>query len=295
MSLISKTWHSLVNPMRWHFSFIKQQRGWLVVAVIFHFLSGVFNGRQILAVNSLLLYSQQPHVGDGLFLAFSGPSLGNDNWTTLLIWLLNKVFFIMLISALINGQLYEHDYIVMLMVKSRRIWWLGIVVTVMLTAIGYVSLVILATFAGVMTQLIWDSSLSSFFIEQGIWQAASAMSLMQVMVMIFSLTVSSLIVAGFIQTLVALYTHRTIWGILTVLTLALVAWIVGMGENTPSWQQWLPEVQSILSRHFPFEPRLPNFTLTMSLAYNALSAMTLILAGFRLLNTFDFLGAHNDN
>jgi len=40
---------------------------------------------------------------------------------------------------------------------------------------------------------------------------------------------------------------------------------------------------------------LPNFTLTMSLAYNALSAMTLILAGFLLLNTFDFLGAHNDN
>ena len=63
---------------------------------------------------------------------------------------------------------------------------------------------------------------------------------------------------------------------IALLTLALVAWIVGMGENTPSWQQWLPEVQSILSRHFPFEPRLPNFTLTMSLAYNALSAMTLM-------------------
>jgi hypothetical protein len=181
------------------------------------------------------------------------------------------------------------------MVKSRRIWWLGIVITVMLTAIGYVILVILATLAGVMTQLIWDPSLSSFFIRQGIWQAASAMSLMQLMFMIFSLTVSSLMVAGFTQTLVALYTHRTIWGILTVLTLALVAWIVGMGENSLSWQQWLPEVQSILSRHFPFEPRLPSFTITMSLAYNASSAITLILAGFLLLNTFDFLGAHNDN
>jgi hypothetical protein len=281
--------------MRWHFAFINQQRGWLAVAVVFHFLSGIFNGRQILAVNSFLLYPQRPHVGDGLFMVFSGPSLGNDNWIPLLIWLLSKVFFILLISALVNGQLYEHDYIVLLMVKSRRIWWLGIVITVMLTAIGYVILVILATLAGVMTQLIWDPSLSSFFIRQGIWQAASAMSLMQLMFMIFSLTVSSLMVAGFTQTLVALYTHGTIWGILTVLTLALVAWIVGMGENSLSWQQWLPEVQSILSRHFPFEPRLPSFTITMSLAYNASSAMTLILAGFLLLNTFDFLGAHNDN
>ncbi len=295
MSLISQTWRSLVNPMKWHYAFINQQRGWLVGAMFFHFLSGIFNGQQILAVNTLMLNSQQPHVGDGLFLAFSGPSLGNGNLTILLVWLLNKVFFIMLISGLVNGQLYEHDYVVMILVRSRRIWWLGITMTVILTAVGYVSLVVLATLAGAATQLSWDSRLSSFFVEQGIWQAASAMSLMQVMVTIFNLSVSSMVVIGLTQTLVALHTHRTVWGTLTVLILALVAWIVGMGENIFRWQQWLPEVQSILSRHFPFEPRLPSFTLTVSLAYNSLFAMALFLAGFLLLRTFDFLGAHNDN
>ncbi|GJQ53373.1 MAG: hypothetical protein HKUEN02_22200 [Anaerolineaceae bacterium] len=295
MSPILKTWRSFVNTIRWHFAFINQQRGWLVVAVVFHFLWGIFNGQQILAVNLLLLDSHRPHIGDGVFLAFSGPSLGNDNMTVLLGWLLNKVFFLMLISALINGQLHEHDYIVMLMVRSRRIWWLGIVVTVILVAVGYVILVILATLGGVATQLRWDSRLSSFFVNQNVWQAASAMSLTQVIVSVFGLTVSSLAVIGLIQALVALHAHRTIWGTLTILTLALVAWIVGMGENAFVWQQWLPEVQSILSRHFPFEPRLPNFTLTMSLVYNFLFAVILLVIGSSLLRNFDFLGAHNDN
>lgn len=295
MSLIPRTWRSLVNPMRWHFAFVSQQRRWLVGAVVFHFLSGIFNGRQILAVNSLMPYSQRPHVGDGLFLAFSGPSLGNDSLTTLLMWLLNKIFFMTLISGLINGQLYEHDYVVMLMVKSRRIWWLGVAMTVILTAVGYVILAILATLLGAATQLSWSSKLSSFFVEHGVWQAASAMSLGQVTVAIFSLTVSSLAVIGLLQTLVALHTHRTIWGTLTILTLALVAWIVGTGEDTLSWQQWLPEVQSILSRHFPFEPQLPSFTLSASFAYNFFSFIVLFLTGFMLLRTFDFLGAHNDN
>jgi len=295
MSLISKTWRSLVNPMRWHFTFINQKRGWLVGALVFHFLSGIFNGRQILMLNSLLAFSQPPRVGDGLFLAFSGPSLGSNSLTTLLIWLLNKVFFIMLISGLINGQLYEHDYIVMLMVRSRRIWWIGMTVTIVVTVIGYVSLVVLATLAGVATQLSWDFELSSFYIGQGVWQAASVMSLIQVIVVIFGLTVSSLMVVGLLQVLVALYTHRTIWGTLTVLTMTLVAWIIGIGENAPSWQQWLPEVQSILSRHFPFEPRLPGFTVYMSVIYNSLSIIILFLTGFMLLRTFDFLGVHNDN
>ena len=295
MSLISQTWWSLVNPLRWHFAFINQRRGWLVVAVVFHFLSGIFNGLQIRMQSSLLHYPQQPYIGDGLFLAFSGPSLGDGSFIALLLWLLSKVFFVILISELLSGQLSEHDYIVMLMVRSRRIWWLGVTVTVIVTAFGYVSLVILATLAGVATQLSWNSELSSFFIKQGSWQAASMMSLMKMVVMIFSLTVSSLTVAGLIQSLIALRTHRTVWGILTVLTLALVAWIVGIGENALGWQQWFPEVQSILSRHFPFESRLPSFTLANSLTYNCLAAMFLFVAGFLLLNTFDFLGAHNDN
>lgn len=294
LTLLTRCWMSFVNQMRWHFAFVTQQRGWLLSAMAFHFLSGLFNSQQILMINSSPS-SQPPHIGDGLFLAFSGPSLGSSNLIILLAWLLNKVFFIMLISSLVNRQLGEHDYVVMLMVKSRRIWWLGIMTTIIITAIGYVSVTILATLSGIATQLNWHSQLSSFFVEQGVWQTASTMSLAQVAATIFGITVSSLIVAGLIQTLVALHTHRSIWGIFTVLALALVAWIIGLGNNVQSWQQWLPEVQSILSRHWPFEPRLPNFTLNMSLAYNALTILSLALVGFFLLRTFDFLGAQDDD
>lgn len=294
LPLRTRSWRSLVNQIRWHFVFVAQQRGWLLSAMVFHFLSGLLKSQQILMMHSSLS-SQLPHIGDGLFLAFSGPSLGNNNLITLLVWLLNKVFFIMLISSLVNRQLGEHDYMVMLMVKSRRSWWLGIITTIIIIAIGYVSIAILATLSGIATQLTWHSQLSSFFVEQGVWQIASTMSLAQVTATIFGITVSSLIVAGLIQTLVALLTHRSIWGIFTVLTLALVAWIIGLGNNVQSWQQWLPEVQSILSRHWPFEPRLPNFTLNMSLAYNALTILSLVLIGFLLLRTFDFLGTQDDD
>jgi hypothetical protein len=280
--------------MRWHFAFVTQQRGWLLIAIAFHFLSGLLNGKQILEMNSLSS-SQLPHIGDGLFLAFSGPSLGNGNLIILLAWLLNKVFFMMLIGGLVNRQLGEHDYVVMLMVKSRRIWWLGIMTTIIITAIGFVSIIIVATLAGIATQLSWHSRLSSFFFEQGIWQAASAMTLAQITIIIFCLIVSSLTVAGFIQTLIALHTHRTIWGIFTVLTLALIAWIIGLGNNIQSWQQWLPEAQSILSRHWPFEPRLPDFTINISLIYNFVSILSLALIGFLLLRAFDFLGAQDDD
>jgi hypothetical protein len=293
-SLFTQSWISLVNQMRWHFAFVAQQRGWLLAAVAFHFLSGLVSGQQILVLDSSP-YSQSPYIGDGLFLAFSGPALGNSNLIILLAWLLNKVFFMMLIGGLINRQLGEHDYVVMLMVRSRRIWWLGIMTTVIITAISYVSVIVVATMVGISARLSWHSKLSSFFVEQGIWQAASTMSLAQVTAIIFGLTGSSLVVAGLIQTLIALHTHRSIWGIFTVLTLALIAWVIGLGNNVQSWQQWLPEVQSILSRHSPFESRLPDFTLNVSLAYNALSILLLALTGFLLLRAFDFLGAHDDD
>lgn len=174
-------------------------------------------------------------------------------------------------------------------------WWWGVLTTVVITALGYMSVMIAATLAGTATQLRWHPELSSFFSEQAVWQAASEMTLTQLIADIFALTASSLVVAGLTQTLIAVYTHRTIWGMVSVLTLALIAWLAGLGNSVQSWQQWLPGTQSMLSRHWPFEPHLPGFTVGASLAYNTVFALCLALAGLWLLRAFDFHGSHDDD
>lgn len=285
--------NSLLRQTQWHLGFIRQQFGWLVGAGIWQFLVGFLSGRQILEQSSTLALPA-PQLGDGLFLVFAGPPLGSSSFVPLLIWLASIVFFLMLIGDLANRQFTQQEYMIVLRVGSRRVWWIGIVLTIVLTAVGYVSVILTAAVGGLAAQLSWHTEPSSFFATQGIWQAVAALSFVEVTVTIFSLFTSSLVVMGLLQTLVALRTRRAIWGFFVILTLALIAWLAGSGDDAHSWQAWFPGTQSILSRHWPFEPRLPEFTMPMSLAYNTALILTLALIGFLLMRSFDFLGADHD-
>jgi hypothetical protein len=90
--LSTRSWRLLLHLLTWHLAFVRQRLGWLLLAAIFHFLFGLLNGEQAAAL-SLAATVPLPHIGDGLFLAFSGPSLGNSSLIPLLAWLLNMVFF----------------------------------------------------------------------------------------------------------------------------------------------------------------------------------------------------------
>lgn len=282
------------RQLRWHFAFVIHRIVWLLGAVIFHFLLGVFSSHKILEVSSISSLAT-PHIGDGLFWAFAGPGIGDTSLIPLLTLLLTEIFFLLSIGDLVYGLLGESDYVIVLAAGSRRAWWLSISATIIFTAIGYVIVILIATLAGITLQLDWNTAPSPFFAEQSVWEAVSSMPLEQVTLLIFSATASSLAVAGFIQTLVALQTRRTIWGILVVLLVSLVAWLVGIGNSVLSWQQWLPGTQLILSRHSPFEFRFPGFTAAFSLTYNTVLIVVLILGGLLFLQRFDFLGSQNDN
>jgi hypothetical protein len=287
------SWRVILCQVPWHLGFVVPRLGWMALAVIFHFLSGLWSGQQAVVV-SVVSNLPTPNVGDGFFLASSGPPLGHSNLFSLLVWLLSTTFYLLLIGDLANSQIGKRDYLIVLRLRSRSGWWFGILLTIVATAIGYVVIVVAATLAGTASQLQWHPYLSRFFAEQAIWQAASGMSLVHLIVIVFLLTASSLAVAGLTQTVVALYTRRTIWGTLSVLTLALLVWLGGLGDNN-NWLQWLPGYQSILSRHWPFEPRLPSVTFGASIAYNLVLAAWWTILGGWLLRAFDVLGSRDDD
>ncbi len=288
-------WRAFNVQITWSMIGAVQLRNWLLIAVVVHVVVGVFSGQQLLALSTATdLSAQLPHVGDAFFLAFAGPSFGQSNWTPLLTWLLRHIFFCMLVGSISTSQLSNHDYLVILMLGSRWMWWVSLVFSIMIIAFSYTIIILCATLVGIVPWLRWHPDLSSFFIEQGIWQAAAGMSLIHLFSIIFSLTASSLVMTGLFQILITFTTHRVIWGIVAVMSLALIVWIIGLGDHTARWQPWIPGTQSILSRHWPFEPRMPGLTVRMSLVYNIMLTIWLVLIGHRIVKRFDFIGSQNN-
>ncbi|MDL1896325.1 hypothetical protein FBQ82_08640 [Anaerolineae bacterium CFX7] len=235
-----------------------------------------------------------PHLGDGLFATLAGPPLYNENLPLLLNWLAHIIFFLMVVGDLATSQCARQDYLIVLRVGSRRMWWLGISLTIAIVALLYAGILLATTSVGVAVQIGWDATASAFFAAQDVWQPVSTSSYLELTAILFSLSASFLIAAGLVQTIVALYTRRAIWGFLVVLGITLSAWLAGVGGSLQGWQQWFPGTQSIVSRHYPFEWALPDLTLLFSLRYNAVLVLILSLWGLLYMRRFDLFGGQAD-
>lgn len=284
---------TLLHQIQWNLGFVRQRLGWVVGAGVWYFFAGFLSARQLFQASAELTLPA-PHLGDGLFATLAGPPLNNDNLLLLLNWLASIIFFLMVVGDFATSQCARQDYLILLRVGSRRFWWMGVITTMAVVALGYVGIILAGTGVGVAAQLGWDTKSSAFFTAQDVWPQVSALSFFELAAIFFSLCASFLIAAGLVQVLIALYTRRAIWGFFVVLVIALGAWLAGVGDNAQGWQQWFPGTQSILSRHYPFERALPDLTLLFSLSYNAILALVLSLVGLTYMRRFDFFGGQTD-
>lgn len=279
-----------VNLVRWCVLTIFEQRLLLGVIIVLHFLSGVLAAEKTLA----FAVASPPALGDALFVALAGPAVEALDLVTVSTWVLSRLLFWLLVARLINEQAPTADYALLLRVASRRRWLGGVLTSIVIAAVLYVSLSTLCSVAGIGLTLGWNCEPSPFFAELGLWTHLSELSFVQIFTLIWGVTTLSLLADGFLLSLITLRVRRVAWGILLLLSLALLAWLVGVFETAPSWQIWLPPTASIVSRHAPFEPRLSALTLEFTLAYHLVLAGLTALAAFLMVRKHDFSGGTHD-
>ncbi len=279
-----------VNLVRWCVLTMFEQRLLLLIIIALHFLSGVLAAAKTLA----FVVSSPPALGDALFVALAGPAVGELDLVTVSTWLLSRLLFWLLVARVINEQAPTADYAILLRVASRKKWLGGVLTSIVMAAILYVSVMTLCAVAGIGLTLGWNFEPSLFFAELEVWAHLSTLSFVQVFTLIWVVTTLALIADGFLLSLITLCTRRVAGGMLLLLSLALLVWLVGALEAAPAWQIWLPPTASIVSRHAPFEPRLPALTFEFALGYHLVLAGLTALATFLLVRKHDFSGGIHD-
>lgn len=287
-------WHLLFCQIKWHFLDLLQQRRLLAIIVSVYFIYGVWNGRQLTEMvkfeNAL-----HPMLGDGLFIAFAGPSENNQNLMALLIWLLGALFFLLIVGRVVASEAMRDGAVVVTRLRSRMIWGSGIGLTIFLTATLYTILIISATGLGLIAQLRFQWEASAFFSGQAIWQAVSAFSFTELVSTIFIVYASTFLLAGLFQIWIWLWTRRMMIGFVVLLSSMLLSRLLELNDNTQIWGQWLPSTQSVIGLHWPFEPTHPMFTVRFSLLYNVVWIIVAVIANLGLMRKYDFLGGKDGN
>ena len=281
----------ILNTLKWHLFTILEQRPLLFAAMGVNLFNGIFSAWQLEYIGT----TSAPSLGDTLFVVYAGPGIGVANMVIVSTWLLNQLFFLLLIASLINEQANTGDYSILLRVASRKRWLWGILASIFTSAFFYISLIILCALAGIGIIQGWNLSPGSFFREMVIWELLSEFSFLQILGLVWTLLFSSIVVQSLLLILLMLWVRKIIWSLLTTLFISLLAWLLGAGDSIQDWQIWLPSTHSILSRHYPFETRLPIFTFDFSYLYNTILGFTLIVAAIITIKKMDFLGDFHDN
>jgi hypothetical protein len=269
-----------------------EQRSLLLTASGANFISGVLAARQLQSFT--LPSTSNLSLGDAIFVAYAGPALGAIDVTLVAIWLLNLILFLFLVSPLIGKQSNTNNDLILLRIASRKQWLAGILSSVFIAGLFYVSLIMMCALLGISLVQGWRIQPTSLFQELGVWMTVSDLSFVQIWGMVWILLLSSYIAHGFLLIFLALRLGNIIWALLFIVVFTLLTWQVGAGDNVYTWQVWLPAAQSIVSRHFPFEERLPAFTITFSLTYNVVASLCCILAAVITVQSLDFTRGYHD-
>src|SRR5450830_92502 len=138
----------------------------LLWTVVLFAVIGLFGVYEVVPYPTVL----SENVWDVLFVTFSGPGLVNDSLFEFVHWFLPYLFFFYLFGNIAEENLSQRGVSLIPLIGSRRKWWLGEVVTLLILSFFYVV-------TGVATILIvsrcflpWSTHLSPFLLSSGIWQ-----------------------------------------------------------------------------------------------------------------------------
>ena len=263
------------NMMRWN---LRTSLRWNFLAGVF-VLFGFMGWRSAIQVVDQLSSPQSvmtANLWDAFFVSFSGPGVWGYSLGQALPWFISHIFFFYLFGDIAIGELLHRGYAVVPLVGSRLRWWYGKEVVLLIFAIGYMLMSMLAVLAGGLIVLPWSWQPSELMISGEMWVMPKGMEIGTLLGWIFILFSSTLYVMASVQLTLSLFGRRSFYGFSAISVIAIISWLLGI--DNPYLSRWLPGSQSMLLRHTFFDPNVPGFSMEWSLIYNT----TLFLIVFGL-------------
>lgn len=255
----------------------------LILTVVIFSLIGLFSVYDVVTFPS----SCAKNVWDVLFVAFAGPLISNDSLFTLIFWFLPYLMFFYMFGNIAEEELSQRGVSIIPLIGSRRKWWLGEVVTLLILSFIYVLAGIATVLAVSLFFLPWSNQISPFLFSGEIWQTIPKDTTVVTLMIrwIFLLFGSTLFAVSFIQMVLSVIWRNSFTALILVCTVMILSWLFGIGH--PYLVRWLPGSQSMLLRHTFLDPTVYGFYLTWSLVYNAIIILIVLAVSFIYVRRMD--------
>jgi hypothetical protein len=257
----------------------------LLWTIVLFSLIGLFGVYDVVTYPTAL----SKNVWDVLLVTFSGPGLTNDSLFEFVHWFLPYLFFFYLFGNIAEEDLSQRGVSLVPLIGSRRKWWLGEVVTLLILSLFYVV-------TGVATILIvsrcflpWSTHLSPFLLSSGIWQTIPKDLSVATLLLrwIFPLFFGTLVAVSFLQMALSLQWRNAFLSFIAASAMMILSWLFGIRH--PFVVRWLPGSQSMLLRHTFLEPKVRGFSLAWSLGYNAVIILAVLAVSFVYIRRIDIV------
>ena len=254
----------------------------LILTVVIFSLIGLFSVYDVVTFPS----SCAKNVWDVLFVAFAGPLISNDSLFTLIFWFLPYLMFFYMFGNIAEEELSQRGVSIIPLIGSRRKWWLGEVVTLLILSFIYVLAGIATVLAVSLFFLPWSNQISPFLLSLKLWQIPKDTTVVTLMIRwVFLLFGSTLFAVSFIQMVLSVIWRNSFTALILVCTVMILSWLSGIGH--PYIVKWLPGSQSMLLRHTFLDPMVYGFSLTWSLVYNAIIVLIVLAVSFIYVRRMD--------
>ena len=257
----------------------------LLWTVVLFAVIGLFGVYEVVSYSTAL----SKNVWDVLFVTFAGPGVFSDSLFQLVLWFLPYLFFFYLFGNIAEEDLSQRGVSLIPLIGSRRKWWLGEVVTLLILSFFYVV-------TGVATILIvsrcflpWSTHLSPFLLSSGIWQTIPKDLSVATLLLrwIFPLFFGTLVAVSFLQMALSLQWRNAFLSFIAASAMMILSWLFGIRHH--SVVRWLPGSQSMLLRHTFLEPQVRGFSLAWSLGYNAVIILAVLAVSFIYVRRIDIV------
>jgi len=254
----------------------------LILTVVIFTLIGLFSVYEVATYPSPCA----KNVWDVLFVAFAGPSISDDSLFTLIFWFLPYLMFFYMFGNIAEDELSQRGVSIIPLIGSRRKWWLGEVVTLLILSFIYVLAGIATVLAVSLFFLPWSNQISPFLLSLKLWQIPKDTTVVTLMIRwVFLLFGSTLFAVSFIQMAFSVIWRNSFTALILVCAVMILSWLFGMGH--PYLVRWLPGSQSMLLRHTFLDPTVYGFSLTWSLVYNAIIVLIVLAVSFIYVHRMD--------
>lgn len=257
----------------------------LLWTVVLFAVIGLFGVYEVVSYPTAL----SKNVWDVLFVTFAGPGLVNDSLFEFVHWFLPYLFFFYLFGNIAEEDLSQRGVSLIPLIGSRRTWWCGEVVTLLLLSLLYVTTGIAVVLIVSRGLLPWSIHISPFLLSSGIWQTIPKDLSVATLILrwIFPLFFGTLFAVSFLQMTLSIWWRNAFLSFIAASAMMILSWLFGIRH--PSVVRWLPGSQSMLLRHTFLEPQVHGFWLAWSLGYNAVIILAVLVISFIYVRRIDIV------